>query len=104
MNIPGRRWITAFDPATGLHLGTVLADNEAEIEAKIRRAGIAQQKWKHTTFRKRRRVIRSLRKWLIDNQEVCARVSCRDTGKTRSFYSLTTPPIPAEIWHTFFSD
>ncbi|KAF9533521.1 meiotic sister-chromatid recombination aldehyde dehydrogenase [Crepidotus variabilis] len=82
MNIPGRRWITSFDPATGLHLGTSLADNEAEIQAKIKRAGVAQQKWRHTTFSHRRRVIRSLMKWLVDNQEVCARVACRDTGKT----------------------
>ncbi|KAF8162867.1 meiotic sister-chromatid recombination aldehyde dehydrogenase [Crassisporium funariophilum] len=82
MNVPGRRWITSFDPATGLHIGTSLADNEAEIAGKIARAKKAQKSWKKTTLRQRRRVVRSLLKWLVDNQEVCARVACRDTGKT----------------------
>jgi len=82
MHVPGRKWITAFDPSTGLHLGTFLADNEVEIQAKIDRAAKAQLNWKNTTFTQRRRVVRSLLKWLVDNQEVCARVACRDTGKT----------------------
>ena len=82
LNIPGRRYITSFDPSTGLHIGTFLADNEQEIESKIKRAAEAQKKWKHTTFQQRRRVVRSLLKWLVENQDVCARVACRDTGKT----------------------
>ena len=81
----GRRWVTGYDPATGLHLGTYLADNEAEIEAKIRRVQHAQRTWKKTTFQQRRRVVRSLKKWLVENQDVCARVACRDTGKTCKF-------------------
>ncbi len=91
MVVPGRRWITCFDPSTGFHLGTFLADNEVEIQGKILRARNSQQKWKDTTFQQRRRVMRSLLKWLVDNQEACARVACRDTGKTcmsRSFVLL----------------
>jgi acyl-CoA reductase-like NAD-dependent aldehyde dehydrogenase len=79
----GRRYITSFDPATGLHIGTFLADNEEEIRRKIERAGVAQQQWRNTNFTQRRRVVRSLLKWLVDNQELCARVACRDSGKTR---------------------
>lgn len=82
MAVPDRRYITSFDPSTGVHIGTYLADNEAEIEAKIEKAQEAQIAWKKTTFQQRRRVVRSLLKWLVDNQEVCARVACRDTGKT----------------------
>jgi len=82
MSVPDRRYITSYDPSTGLHLGTFLADNEYEIEQKIERAAEAQKTWKNTTFQQRRRVIRSLQKWLVDNQEVVARVACRDTGKT----------------------
>jgi acyl-CoA reductase-like NAD-dependent aldehyde dehydrogenase len=82
MSVPDRRYITSYDPSTGLHLGTFLADNEHEIEQKIDRAAEAQRSWKNTTFQQRRRVIRSLQKWLVDNQEVVARVACRDTGKT----------------------
>ncbi|GLB35450.1 putative aldehyde dehydrogenase family protein [Lyophyllum shimeji] len=82
IEVPGRRYITSFDPATGLHLGISIADSEEEIQNKIIQAGEAQKEWSHTTFTQRRRVIRSLMKWLVDNQEVCARVACRDSGKT----------------------
>ncbi|KAI0931527.1 hypothetical protein AcV5_005005 [Taiwanofungus camphoratus] len=78
----GRRYITCFDPATSFHLATVVADNATEITQKIGRAVEAQRSWRNTSFRDRRRVIRSLKKWLVDNQEVCAKLACRDTGKT----------------------
>ncbi|TFK56634.1 Aldedh-domain-containing protein [Heliocybe sulcata] len=78
----GRRYITSYDPATGLHLGTIVADDPTEIQQKIEAAGAAQKEWRQTSFAQRRRVIRSLKKWLVENQESCARVACRDTGKT----------------------
>jgi len=81
---PSREYITCFDPATALHLETVLADNAEEIRGKISRAAEAQKEWRHSTFQERRRVIRSLKKWLVENQDACAKVACRDTGKTRS--------------------
>ena len=58
-------------------------DTVDEIEAKINSAEAAQAEWRETSFADRKRVIRSLKKWLVDNQEACARVACRDTGKTR---------------------
>ncbi|KAL0947454.1 hypothetical protein HGRIS_013561 [Hohenbuehelia grisea] len=82
MNVPGRKYITSFDPSTSLHIGTFIADNEDEIRTKIRRASAAQKEWRRTTMTQRKRVIRSLLKWLVDNQETCAHVACRDTGKT----------------------
>ncbi|KAG2041409.1 Aldehyde/histidinol dehydrogenase [Suillus americanus] len=78
----GRDYITCFDPATSLHLTSVLADDARSIEAKIKRAKNAQVKWCETSFGERRRVMRSLLKWLVENQELCARVACRDSGKT----------------------
>jgi hypothetical protein len=83
------RYITCFDPSTGLHIGTLPADNETSIKRKINLAAEAQKKWKYTTFAERRRVLRSLNKWLVENQEECARVACRDTGKTRAFPAFT---------------
>lgn len=82
MFIEGVRYITCFDPATGFHLATLPADSAGEITNKIARAADAQKEWKTTSFRDRRRVMLSLKKWLVDNQETCARVACRDTGKT----------------------
>jgi acyl-CoA reductase-like NAD-dependent aldehyde dehydrogenase len=64
-----------------------MADNAQDIEAKITRASVAQKEWKQTTLAQRRRVIRSLKKWLVENQDTCARVACRDTGKTSAFYA-----------------
>ena len=81
--LAGRDYITCFDSATGLHLDTLLADNLDDIETKINNAETAQAEWRETSFAERKRVIRSLKKWLVENQEVCARVACRDTGKTR---------------------
>ena len=92
MNLPGRRYITSFDPSTGLHLGAFIADSEAEIGGKIERAETAQKSWKKTTIRQRRRVIRSLLKWLVDNQDACARVACRDTGKTCKYLPMDPRP------------
>lgn len=83
INLPGQDYITAFDPATGMHIGTYIADDEREIRRKIRLAKKAQaEQWRFTDFTQRRRVMRSLLKWLVDHQDVCARVACRDTGKT----------------------
>lgn len=83
--VADREYITSFDPATGLHLHTLPADEALEIGEKIERAAHAQTEWKNTTFADRRRVMRSLKKWLVENQDVCAQTACRDTGKTRTF-------------------
>ncbi|EJF67146.1 meiotic sister-chromatid recombination aldehyde dehydrogenase [Dichomitus squalens] len=80
--LEGRKYITAYDPATAYHLDTVLADTPTEITKKIADAYEAQKEWANTSFHDRRRVMRSLKKWLVDNQETCAKVACRDTGKT----------------------
>ena len=83
--LEGRKYITAYDPATAYHLDTVLADSPNEITKKIADAYAAQKTWAQTSFDDRRRVMRSLKKWLVDNQETCAKVACRDTGKTSEY-------------------
>ncbi len=68
-----------------------MADSTVEIEAKIDKAEVAQYDWRNKSFADRKRVIRSLKKWLVENQEVCARVACRDTGKTRKCSIFSCP-------------
>ncbi|KAI0718937.1 meiotic sister-chromatid recombination aldehyde dehydrogenase [Cerioporus squamosus] len=80
--LPDRKYLTAYDPATAYHLDTILADSPQEITKKIADAYQAQPEWAKTSFHDRRRVMRSLKKWLVENQETCAKVACRDTGKT----------------------
>lgn len=89
VHVPNRRYITCYDPSTCLYLGTFLADDAVTIGEKIGMAGRAQHAWKQTSFPDRKRVIRSLLKWLVDNKEDCARVACRDTGKTSTFSCLS---------------
>ncbi|KAI0785356.1 Aldehyde/histidinol dehydrogenase [Irpex lacteus] len=78
----GRRYITCYDPATSYHLGTYMADNSEDIINKVTLAVTAQNAWRNSSFADRRKVIRSLKKFLIDNQETCAKVAARDSGKT----------------------
>jgi hypothetical protein len=80
----GQKFITCYDPSTGYHLATIPADSEFDISEKINRARRAwsDSLWAQSSFGDRKRVIRSLKKWLVDNRETCARVACRDTGKT----------------------
>ncbi|KIP11111.1 hypothetical protein PHLGIDRAFT_125015 [Phlebiopsis gigantea 11061_1 CR5-6] len=82
VHLQGRRYITCYDPATTWHLGTYVADNADDITHKIRLAAAAQESWRTSSFADRRKVVRSLKKWLVDNQETCAKVAARDTGKT----------------------
>lgn len=77
-----RKYITAYDPATGLHLKTYMADSPRDIETKIGNAAAAQEEWAYSTFADRKRVMKSLKRWLVENQDVCARVAARDSGKT----------------------
>ncbi|KAF8312443.1 meiotic sister-chromatid recombination aldehyde dehydrogenase [Clavulina sp. PMI_390] len=80
--VAGYRYITCYDPSTGLHLDTLPADTEADIMEKVELAKRSQLDWMESSWGDRRRVLRSFLAWLVKEQEVCARVSCRDTGKT----------------------
>ncbi|KAG8798360.1 Meiotic Sister-Chromatid recombination aldehyde dehydrogenase [Serendipita sp. 398] len=77
-------YITCFDPSTGYHLDTISADSEYDIAEKISlaRRAWAKSRWGESTFNERKRVMRSLLRWVVKNRETCARVACRDTGKT----------------------
>ena len=86
-----QKFVTCYDPSTGYHLGTLPADSEFDISEKINRARRAwsDSLWAQSSFGDRKRVIRSLKKWLVENREACARVACRDTGKTSKAASRT---------------
>lgn len=79
-----RKYITSYDPATTFHLGTYQADDAEDIVQKVQLAVRAQADWAKSSFADRRKVMRSLKKWLVDNQKMCAEVAARDTGKTRT--------------------
>ncbi|BFZ60624.1 Meiotic Sister-Chromatid recombination aldehyde dehydrogenase [Saitoella coloradoensis] len=74
--------IKCYCPATAQSLGTVKAQSAADIDAAINRAEEAQVTWAKTSFAERRKVLNTLQRFLLENQDEVARVACRDTGKT----------------------
>lgn len=74
--------IACHDPATLDSLGEVPALDQAEIEGRLHRARQAQTRWAQTSFAERRRVLRLLLDYIIENQEELCRLCSRDSGKT----------------------
>lgn len=84
---PGK--IVCYDPATAYHLADIDADTPATIEEKIEKATHAQISWAQSEFGARRRLMNTLKKWIVDDMENIARVAARDTGKTVSVVRLS---------------
>ena len=74
--------IQAYCPATGQLLGKFKSKTEADIDNMISRAETAQQQFNDSSIQRRVRVLKSLRDYVLENQELIARVACRDSGKT----------------------
>ena len=69
-------------PTNGEDLGTERAATEEEVRECIRKARVAQKKWKETSFAERRSVLADLQKLLVERMEEIARNSVKETGKT----------------------
>ncbi|KAJ4369189.1 Meiotic Sister-Chromatid recombination aldehyde dehydrogenase [Neocucurbitaria cava] len=65
LKVSGSALIQCYAPATG----------EALAQA-------VQTQWALTSFRQRRKVLRTMLKFVLENQETLARVACLDSGKT----------------------
>lgn len=76
--------IQCYCPATGQLLGLVNPSTPDRIDRVIARASVAQQQWKATTFARRRKVLKTLLKFILDNTEDIVRAACLDSGKTRT--------------------
>lgn len=76
-------YITAYAPASGHFLETLPAHTAVEISESISKAELAQKGWGKSDWARRRKVMRSLLDWCVRDMEAIARVSSRDTGKTR---------------------
>lgn len=83
IKVSGSTAIQCYAPATGEFLGFVNPTTPDGIDRVISKASEAQIQWAKTGFTQRRRVLRTLLKFLLDNQELVARVACLDSGKTR---------------------
>lgn len=83
IKVDGSTAIQCYAPATGEFLGFVNPTTPDGIDRVVEKASKAQVEWAKTSFSQRRRVLKTLLKFLFDNQEPIARVACLDSGKTR---------------------
>ncbi|KAL8994883.1 MAG: hypothetical protein Q9188_006943, partial [Gyalolechia gomerana] len=80
---PGSSAIQCYNPATGQLLGYVNPATPDGIDRALAKAAEAQKEWSKTTFKQRRQVLRTMLKFILDNQEDIATVACLDSGKTK---------------------
>jgi acyl-CoA reductase-like NAD-dependent aldehyde dehydrogenase len=71
-----------WDPSTLDYFGSRPAMNAEEVNKVVESARIAQQEWKKSSFDKRRLLMRTMCRFFTENQETCARVAVRESGKT----------------------
>ncbi|KAK0282240.1 Meiotic Sister-Chromatid recombination aldehyde dehydrogenase [Friedmanniomyces endolithicus] len=79
----GSSAIQCYAPATGQLLGLVNPVTPNGIDRAVSKAIEAQLEWAQTSFAQRRRVLKTLLTFVLDNQEVIVRAACLDSGKTR---------------------
>ncbi|KAF7448950.1 PutA NAD-dependent aldehyde dehydrogenase [Pyrenophora tritici-repentis] len=88
LKVSGSHLIQCYAPATGEALGRVNPSTADGIDRAIEKAKAAQVKWAETSFLQRRKVLRTMLKFILENQEAIARVACLDSGKTMVDASL----------------
>lgn len=53
-----------------------------EIRDRVGKAVLAQRAWRLSSWTRRKRVLRSLLEWTVDEAETLAKIASRDSGKT----------------------
>ncbi|KAF2839868.1 aldehyde dehydrogenase [Patellaria atrata CBS 101060] len=82
LKVPSSSAIQCYCPANGRSLGLINPTTAGGIDRAIVKAKEAQVEWAKTGFSQRRRVLKTLLKFILDNQDTIARVACLDSGKT----------------------
>jgi acyl-CoA reductase-like NAD-dependent aldehyde dehydrogenase len=77
-----RKEVFYFDPSTLDYFGSTPAMDKDDVLAAVARGRVAQEAWKHSSFATRRLLMRTMQRYITENQENCARVAVRDSGKT----------------------
>ncbi|KAL1959161.1 hypothetical protein VTO42DRAFT_2666 [Malbranchea cinnamomea] len=78
--------ILSYCPADGRRLGDERGTKPAtpeDIDDAVNRAMAAQEVWKRTSFAERRQVLRTLLKFVLENQDDIVTACCLDSGKTK---------------------
>ncbi|CAI6339622.1 unnamed protein product [Periconia digitata] len=88
LKVSGSSLIQCYAPATGESLGRINPSSAASVDRAVAKATEAQIKWSETSFTERRKVLKTMLKFILENQETIARVACLDSGKTMVDASL----------------
>ena len=78
---PATQTIDVENPATGQIVRSLPVTTPDEIEAMVARARAAQPAWEALGYEGRGRVLRTMRKWLVDNRERVIATIVSETGK-----------------------
>mmetsp|Transcript_35117 Transcript_35117/g.108797 ORF Transcript_35117/g.108797 Transcript_35117/m.108797 type:complete len:598 (-) Transcript_35117:64-1857(-) len=74
--------VRCWDPCTLADLGTVPTTSPADVVKAVARCRAAQEQWATSSFAQRRKLMRVMLRFVVDNQATIARVAVRDSGKT----------------------
>eukprot|EP01031_Cornospumella_fuschlensis_P038858 gene38858-47261_t len=77
-----REKVYKWDPSTYDYLGEMPAMSAQQVQAAVQRARVAQAEWKKSSFATRKLLMRIMLRYITENQEHCARVAVRESGKT----------------------
>ncbi|KAI9660722.1 MAG: Meiotic Sister-Chromatid recombination aldehyde dehydrogenase [Alyxoria varia] len=83
IQIPGSTAIQCYAPATGKFLGRVNPITPEGIDRAIAKARDAQVEWAKTSFADRRKVLKTILKYILANTDAIVRAACLDSGKTK---------------------
>ncbi|KAF2859154.1 Aldedh-domain-containing protein [Piedraia hortae CBS 480.64] len=83
VNLPNSNDIQCYAPASGKLLGFVTAATPQDIDRAVSAAAEARLHWSKTCFSERRRVLKTLLKFILDHQDLLVKVACLDSGKTK---------------------
>jgi len=81
--VEGSSAIQCYCPATGRKLGIVNPYTREGIDRAIERASRAQEEWAKVSFAQRRKVLKTLLKFILNHQDDIVKVACLDSGKTK---------------------
>ena len=76
-------YIQCYDPSTRQRLGEVVAMTSRDVHELCIRASRAQTTWCQTSFAERRRVLRTIQRYIVHHVEDICRVCARDSGKPK---------------------
>lgn len=74
--------IQCYNPSTNEFLGEVNVMTADEIHEVLVKASAAQKVWSLTTFAQRRRVLRTIQQYIVQNMDTICAVAAMDSGKS----------------------